>query len=179
MPTEPDSTDRTAASNGATDSTDRIDAADPIRVAFICVRNAGRSQMATAVAERERERRGLTDHIEIVTGGTEPADRVHEEVIEVMTEVGIDLSDRTPRKITIAELRSCDYVATMGCSTLDVGELGPDADVDVRDWALPDPDGEELDRVREIREEIADRVEDLFKEIADGTDASSTDVDAA
>ncbi|WP_245710092.1 arsenate-mycothiol transferase ArsC [Halopenitus malekzadehii] len=138
----------------------------------MCVRNAGRSQMATAVAERERERRGLTDRVEIATGGTQPADHVHEEVVEVMAEVGIDLSNRTPTAITIEELRSCDYVATMGCSTLDVGELGADANVDVRDWALLDPDGEDLDRVREIREEIAGRVEDLFAEIAADDDAA-------
>ncbi|WP_092734529.1 arsenate-mycothiol transferase ArsC [Halopenitus persicus] len=153
----------------------------------MCVRNAGRSQMATAFAERERDRRGLTDRVEIVTGGTRPADRVHEAVVEVMTEVDVDLADRTPREITIAELRSCDYVATMGCSTLDVGELGADADVDVRDWALPDPDGKDLDRVREIREDIAGRVDDLFKELVDTMDAnagdpadpSSPDADAA
>ncbi|WP_280536656.1 low molecular weight phosphatase family protein [Halopenitus sp. POP-27] len=144
----------------------------------MCVRNAGRSQMATAFAERERERRGLTGQVEIVTGGTRPADHVHEEVLEVMTEVGIDLSDRTPTAITIAELRSCDFVATMGCSTLDVGELGADANVDVRDWALLDPDGEDLDRVREIRAEIAGRVEDLFAEITDDLGTTSVDADA-
>ena len=115
------------------------DSADPIRIAFMCVQNAGRSQMSTAFADRERERRGLEDRVEILTGGTHPADHVHDEVIDVMEEVGFDLSDRTPREITLDELRSCDYVATMGCSTLDVGEVGDD--VDIRDWALDDPDG--------------------------------------
>ena len=90
---------------------------DPVRVAFMCVQNAGRSQMSTAFAERERERRGLEDDVEILTGGTHPAEGVHEEVVEVMAEEGFDLSDRTPRTITTAELESCDYVATMGCST--------------------------------------------------------------
>ncbi|QLG28020.1 low molecular weight phosphatase family protein [Halorarum halophilum] len=137
--------------------------ADTIRIAFMCVRNAGRSQMATAFAERERERRGLTGRVELLTGGTAPAEHVHEEVVEVMREEGFDLSDRTPRAITIEELRSCDYVATMGCSTLDVGEVGED--VDVRDWALTDPDGQELEDVREIRDEIEGRVADLFDEI--------------
>ncbi|MFB6297856.1 MAG: low molecular weight phosphatase family protein [Salinirussus sp.] len=135
----------------------------PIRVAFMCVQNAGRSQMSTAFAERERERRGLHDVIEIHTGGTHPAEHVHEEVIEVMREEGFDLSNRTPQEITTKELESCDYVATMGCSTL---ELDTDnSDVDVRDWALEDPDGQDLDRVREIRDEIADRVSALFGEI--------------
>ena len=136
---------------------------DQTRIAFMCVQNAGRSQMSTAFAEREREQRGLTDRSEILTGGTHPADHVHEEVVGVMREAGFDLSDRRPRAISIEELRSCDYVATMGCSTLDVGKVGED--VDVRDWALDDPDGEDLEQVREIRDEIEQRVKDLFDEI--------------
>jgi protein-tyrosine-phosphatase len=147
-------------------STD-TDSTDPIRIAFVCVQNAGRSQMATAFAERERTRRGLEDRVEILTGGTRPADAVHDEVRDVMVDVGIDLSDRTPREISLEELRSCDYVATMGCSTLDVGEVGDG--VDVRDWALDDPDGRPLDRVRDIRDEIERRVVALFDEL-DTTD---------
>jgi len=134
---------------------------EPVRVAFVCVQNAGRSQMSTAFAEREREERGLGDSVGILTGGTHPADHVHEEVVEVMTEEGFDLSDRTPRAITTEELESCDYVATMGCSTLELDATG----VDVRDWALADPDGQDLEGVREIREEIGERVSDLFDEI--------------
>lgn len=111
----------------------------PVRVAFMCVQNAGRSQMSTAFAERERERRNPEDVVEILTGGTHPAEAVHDVVVEVMREEGFDLSERTPREISTDELRSCDYVATMGCSTLDVGEVGKD--VDVRDWTLEDPDG--------------------------------------
>ena len=130
----------------------------------MCVQNAGRSQMSTAFADRERERRGFEDRVEILTGGTHPADHVHDEVIEVMKEVGFDLSDRTPREITLDELRSCDYVATMGCSTLDVGEVGND--VDIRDWALDEPDEQNLDRVREIRDEIEGRVTALFDEFS-------------
>ena len=137
---------------------------DPIRIAFMCVQNAGRSQMSTAFADRERERRGLEDRVEILTGGTHPADHVHNEVIDVMEEVGFDLADRTPQEITLDELRSCDYVATMGCSTLDVREVGDDADI--RDWALNDPDGQDLDRVREIRDEIEGRVTALFDEFS-------------
>jgi protein-tyrosine-phosphatase len=135
---------------------------DPIRIAFICVQNAGRSQMSTAFARRERERRGLEDSVEIVTGGTHPAEHVHEAVVEVMDEVGFDLSDRTPREITPDELRTCDTVATMGCSTLEVGAVGEDTDV--RDWALDDPDGEDLPEVRRIRDDVERRVEALFDE---------------
>ncbi|MFC7140003.1 low molecular weight phosphatase family protein [Halosimplex aquaticum] len=136
---------------------------ESIRVSFVCVQNAGRSQMSTAFAERERERRGLEESVEILTGGTHPADHVHDVVIEVMDEEGFDLSDRTPREITTAELESCDYVMTMGCSTL---ELDADEDdVDVRDWALEDPDRQDLNRVREIRDEVRQRVSALFDEI--------------
>jgi len=143
---------------------DPHDTTDSIRIGFICVRNAGRSQMATAFAERERERRGLDGRVEILTGGTDPAEHVHDVVREVMRDAGFDLADRTPREISLDELRFCDYVATMGCSTLDVGEVG--ADVDVRDWALDDPGGKDPDRVCEIRDEIEERVVALFDELA-------------
>lgn len=136
---------------------------DRIRVALMCVRNAGRSQMATVFAERERDRRGLGDEVAILTGGTAPADHVHEEVITVMEEAGFDLSDRSPQGITTEALESCDYVATMGCSTLDLD--GDDTRVDVRDWALTDPEGEPLVRVRDIRDEVESRVQALFDEI--------------
>ena len=135
----------------------------PVRVAFVCVQNAGRSQMATAFAERERDRRGLEDAVEIRTGGTHPAEDVHDVVVEVMAEEDVDLSERTPRKISTAELESCDYVATMGCSTLEL-DAG-DASLDVRDWALADPDGTDRDRVRDIREDVRDRVRAQFDEI--------------
>ena len=133
----------------------------PVTLGFVCVQNAGRSQMATAFAERERDRRGLEDSVEIITGGTHPADSVHDEVVAVMQDHEIDLSDRVPREVSTTELESCDVVATMGCSTLelDAGEI------DVRDWALTDPDGQDLDQVREIRNDIEQRVTDLFDEV--------------
>jgi arsenate reductase len=137
-----------------------------VRVAFVCVRNAGRSQMATAFAERERERRGL-DEVRLVTGGTRPADAVHDVVREAMREAGLDLSDRTPRAVSTAELEACDLVATMGCSTLDL-----DASVAVRDWALADPGEQPLDRVREIRDEVEERVVALFDEIEQEAEAN-------
>lgn len=130
------------------------------KLGFVCVQNAGRSQMSTAFAEREREQRNLEDSVEILTGGTHPADHVHEEVIEVMGEEGFDLSGQTPREVSTDELESCDIVATMGCSTLEL-----DAEtVEIRDWALDDPDGQEMEQVREIRDNIEQRVVDLFDE---------------
>ena len=133
----------------------------PVTLGFVCVQNAGRSQMATAFAERERDRRGLEDSVEIITGGTHPADSVHDEVVAVMQDHEIDLSDRVPREVSTTELESCDVVATMGCSTLELDAEG----ADVRGWALTDPDGQDLDQVREIRNNIEQRVTDLFDEV--------------
>ncbi|MFC6756367.1 MULTISPECIES: low molecular weight phosphatase family protein [Haloarcula] len=133
---------------------------DSFRVAFVCVQNAGRSQMSTAFAEQEVTERALGDHVEVVTGGTDPADHVHEEVVEIMRELDVDLSERTPRAVSTEELEACDLVVTMGCSTLEL-----DADVEVRDWALSDPDGQDLDAVREIRDDIRERVAAVFDDI--------------
>lgn len=130
-----------------------------MKLGFVCVQNAGRSQMSAAFAEREVDSRGLGD-VEIVTGGTHPAEEVHPEVVEAMQELDIDFSDRKPREVSTAQLETCDVVATMGCSTLSL-----DAETDVRDWALPDPDGESPERVREIREQVRERVEGLFDEL--------------
>ncbi len=144
---------------------------DPVRLGFVCVRNAGRSQMATAFAERERERRGLVDEVDIVTGGTRPADSVHDEVVTAMGEVGIDLSGRVPTAVSTSELESCDVVATMGCSTL---ELDASSGVEVRDWALDDPHGRDPEEVREIRDEVERRVVALFDELPTRTDAPTS-----
>jgi protein-tyrosine-phosphatase len=132
---------------------------------FVCVQNAGRSQMSTAFAERERDERGLSDSVDVLTGGTHPADEVHPEVVEAMRELGIDLSDRTPQEVSTEELNQCDVVVTMGCSTLELN-----ADVEVRDWALDDPHGHPVERVREIRNDIEKRVSALFDEFVGGRD---------
>ncbi|WP_128478524.1 arsenate-mycothiol transferase ArsC [Halorussus pelagicus] len=120
--------------------------------------------MATAFAEQERADRE-TESVEIVTGGTDPADHVHEEVVEVMAERDFDLSDRTPREVTREELHDCDYAITMGCSAEDVCPATWSGEN--RDWGLDDPDGQSLDAVRAIRDEIEGRVADLFDELAD------------
>ena len=135
--------------------------ADPVTLVFMCVRNAGRSQMATAFAERERERRGLTDEVEIVTGGTDPAESVHDVVVEVLAEVDLDVSGRTPRRVSEATLADADFVATMGCSTLDLDG------VTTEDWALTDPGERPIAEVREIRDEIEALVVDVFDRIED------------
>jgi protein-tyrosine-phosphatase len=138
---------------------------EPITVAFVCVQNAGRSQMAAAFAERERDRRGLGERIDVRTGGTDPADHVHEEVATVLSEVDISVADRTPREIDREELRDVDMVLTMGCSA--EGVCPATWRGDARDWDLDDPDGKPVAEVRAIRDDIESRVVTLFDELFD------------
>lgn len=130
-------------------------------LAFVCVRNAGRSQMAAAFAERERAKHGRDD-VTILTGGTEPADSVHDVVIEAMGERGIDIADRTPRTIQPDELADADAVFTMGCAAADVCPAGYGGDHE--DWALEDPGEADLETVREIRDDIERRVSSVFEQ---------------
>jgi len=137
---------------------------DSSTVAFVCVQNAGRSQMATAYAQQEREARDLEDVVEIHSGGTHPADEVHPIVVEAMAEEGIEMADRAPQSISDETLAGCDYVATMGCSTLELA-AGGDSAVDVRDWDLEDPHEKEIEEVRKVRAEVKRRVQALFDEL--------------
>jgi protein-tyrosine-phosphatase len=133
------------------------------KLAFVCVRNAGRSQMATAFAEREAERRDLD--VEVVTGGTDPADEVHGVVADVMEEVDSDIRERSPREVTADDLSESDYVVTMGCSAEDVCPatfVGEN-----RDWDLDDPDGATPEEARRIRDEVRGRVVALLDEVED------------
>lgn len=140
--------------------------APAVRLAFVCVQNAGRSQMATAFAEQEKRDRGLESDINVITGGTRPADHVHDIVVEVMNEEGIDLTEKEPRAITPEELQQTDIVITMGCSASDVCPATWSGDN--RDWDLEDPDGKPPDEVRAIRDEIRRHVRELFDEIEQG-----------
>lgn len=136
---------------------------DPIQLTFICVENAGRSQIAAAFAERECERRGLTDRIVVQSAGTHPADTIYDVILEVMQEVDIDLSDRNPQLIQLEELKTVDYLVRLGC---DIREFNPELyGDDSREWPIADPKDEELQSVREIRDEIEQRVIALFDEI--------------
>ncbi|MEF8827386.1 MAG: low molecular weight phosphatase family protein [Haloarcula sp.] len=137
---------------------------DQIRLDFLCVHNAGRSQIAAAFAERERSERELGDTVEIHSGGTEPADTVHEEVVEAMAEVGIDIADRTPKWVAdLDQLKNSDYLVTMGCS---ITKFNPEQyGVESHDWVLTNPDGQDMETVRDVRDEIEPRVETLFDEI--------------
>ncbi|MFD1600862.1 low molecular weight phosphatase family protein [Halobellus rarus] len=142
---------------------DSPDGSESVRIAFVCVQNAGRSQMAYALARRELERRGLEDRIDLFTGGTRPAAHVHEEVVTAMEAIGLDLSERTPREITFEEIADSDYVVTMGCSAEDVCPAGWAGEN--RDWDLDDPDGRPPAEVAAIRDEIERRVGDLLDEV--------------
>lgn len=125
-------------------------------VIFACVHNAGRSQMAAAWFER------LADpaRARAVSAGTGPGPRVHPEVVEVMREVGIDLSLRQPRLLTDELAASAGWLVTMGC-----GEACPHVPGLRRaDWPLQDPKGQTAERVREIRDEVKRRVEAFVAE---------------
>jgi arsenate reductase len=120
---------------------------------FACVHNAGRSQMAAAFFDQLAD--GTTARA--VSAGTEPGPRVHPEVLEVMREVGIDLSNATPQKLTDKLARSADMLITMGC-----GENCPYVPgVEREDWPLADPKGQDVETVRTIRDEIEARVREL------------------
>jgi protein-tyrosine-phosphatase len=143
---------------------------EPTTVAFVCVQNAGRSQMAAAFAGREVARRGLTDRVRVLTGGTDPADAVHDVVVEAMAEVGFDLGDETPREVTRDEMAAVDVVVTMGCSAASVCPTTWRGDA--RDWALDDPRGRDPETVRSIRDEVEARVRSLLDELeAEGATA--------
>jgi arsenate reductase len=126
---------------------------------FVCLHNAGRSQMSQALFERAAAgRHGAR------SAGTTPADRVHPEVAEAMRELGTDVSDRRPRRLTTEDAEWADVVVTMGC-----GDKCPY--IPGRryvDWDLPDPKGQALDAVRATRVEIAARVEALVAELDRG-----------
>lgn len=149
-----------------------------IRLDFVCVHNAGRSQIAAAFAERERSERDLEDVIEIHSGGTEPGDTVHEEVLKAMGEVGIDISGRSPKWIAdLDDLKDTDYLITMGCfiSEFDPAQYG----VESYEWDLANPDGQDMETVREIRDEIERKIKTLFDEIERVTEKERANADSS
>jgi protein-tyrosine-phosphatase len=125
-------------------------------VLFVCLHNAGRSQMSQALFERAAEGRHTAE-----SAGTEPGEGVHPEVVEVMRKIGIDLSDRIPQRLTREMAERADVVVTMGCG--DQCPYVPGARY--LDWDLPDPKGRPVEEVRRTREEIADRVAALVSEL--------------
>jgi arsenate reductase (thioredoxin) len=124
-------------------------------VLFVCLHNAGRSQMSQALFEQ------ATGRHTAASAGTTPGDRVHPEVVEVMRELDIDLADRTPRRLTAEIAEQADVVVTMGCGD----ECPYVPGKRYVDWDLQDPKGLPADRVRAIRDDIARRVAALADEL--------------
>jgi arsenate reductase len=124
------------------------------RVIFACVHNAGRSQMAAALFSAMAD----PARVEAVSAGTKPADRVHPGVVEVMREIGIDISDKRPQRLTESLARDASLLITMGCG--DECPYVPGLQRD--DWPLPDPGNRLVAEVRQIRDEIRDRVATLI-----------------
>ena len=127
-----------------------------MRVLFVCLHNAGRSQMSEALFSRAAAGRH-----EARSAGTEPAQQLHPEVVEAMREIGIDLSERTPQLLERSDAEWADLVVTMGC-----GDSCPYIPGKrYLDWDLEDPAGQGVEEVRPIRDEIRARVQALLVEL--------------
>lgn len=125
-------------------------------VMFVCVHNAGRSQMAAGYLKQLGG-----DDVEVRSSGTAPAESVNPAVVEVMLEEGIDISQNKPKLLTVDDVRASDYVITMGCG--DTCPIFPGKKY--LDWPLQDPAGQGPDAVRPIRDEIKGLVKGLLAEI--------------
>jgi arsenate reductase len=130
--------------------------ADKPSVLFVCVHNAGRSQMAAALLAHL-----AGDRIEVRSAGTEPADQINPVAIAAMAELGIDITTATPKILTSDAVQTSDVVITMGCG--DACPYFPG--VSYRDWTLLDPADQPLATVRAVRDDIADRVQALITEL--------------
>jgi len=125
-------------------------------VLFVCVHNAGRSQMASALTTLRSAGR-----IQVRSGGSEPADRLNPAVIQAMEELGLDLTGERPKPLTDQLVRSADVVVTMGCG--DACPIYPGKRYE--EWPLEDPAGKSLEAVRQIRDEIDERVQRMVREL--------------
>ncbi len=126
------------------------------RVLFVCLHNAGRSQMSQALFNR-----AAGDRHEARSAGSTPADRVHPEVVDVMDELGIDLRSETPKPLTRELAEWADVVVTMGCG--DACPIFPGKRYE--DWELTDPFGKSVEEVRPIRDDIGRRVSQLLERL--------------
>ena len=127
-----------------------------ITVLFACVHNAGRSQIAAALFNRHAD----PTKARAISAGTQPAERVHPEVVTLMREDGIDLSEQRPQKLTAEFAAQAQWLITMGCG--DACPVVPGAQRD--DWPLADPKGQTMDAVRDIADEVDRRVLALVSE---------------
>jgi arsenate reductase len=125
-------------------------------VLFVCVHNAGRSQMAAGYLASLGEGR-----IEVLSAGSEPKDSINPTAVEAMAEEGIDIADNVPKVLTVEAVEESDVVITMGCG--DACPIFPGKRYE--DWALEDPAGKDIETVRRVRNDIRVRVETLLTEI--------------
>jgi len=125
-------------------------------VLFVCVHNAGRSQMAAGYLQHL-----AGDRIEVLSAGSQPADQINPAAVAAMAEEGVDISAETPNVLTDSAVREADVVITMGCG--DECPFFPGKRYE--DWELDDPAGQGIDAVRPIRDEIRERVEALIHEL--------------
>jgi arsenate reductase len=125
-------------------------------VLFVCVHNAGRSQMAAGLVKLRSEGR-----IHVRSAGSDPGERINPAVIEAMAELGVDMSEEFPKPLTDEVVRAADAVVTMGCG--DACPIYPGKKYE--DWALDDPEGQSLETVRRIRDELDGRVRALIAEL--------------
>ncbi len=132
---------------------------DKPTVLFVCVHNAGRSQMAAGWLEHL-----AGDHVEILSAGSEPADQINPVAIEAMREVGIDITSARPKVLTTEAVQASDAVITMGCG--DACPFYPGKRYE--DWKLDDPAGQGIEAVRTIRDDIEGRVRALLADLLPG-----------
>jgi arsenate reductase (thioredoxin) len=125
-------------------------------VLFVCVQNAGRSQMAAGLVKLRSDGR-----VHVRSAGSAPGEEINPAVVEAMTELGVDMSEEFPKPLTDEVVRAADAVITMGCG--DACPIYPGKRYE--DWELEDPDGKDLDTVRRIRDEIDGRVQKLIAEL--------------
>jgi arsenate reductase len=132
-------------------------------VLFVCIHNAGRSQMAAGFL------RALGgDAVEVRSAGSDPGPQINPAAVDAMAEVGIDISDQSPKLLTHQAVEASDVVITMGCG--DACPIFPG--ISYRNWELDDPAGQGIDAVRPIRDEIKTRVQALIAELLPGPSAS-------
>lgn len=128
------------------------------KVLFVCIHNAGRSQMAAALLEHHSMGR-----VRVRSAGSAPGDKINPMTVEALAEWGIDIEDRSPTFLTTRDVKASDVVVTMGCG--DACPVFPGKRY--LDWELPDPAGKDLNMVRSVRNEIDRRVRALLSEILD------------
>lgn len=126
-------------------------------VLFVCVHNAGRSQMAAGYL-----RELAAGRVDVLSAGSEPKDQINPVAIEAMAEEGIDIAGNTPKILTVDAVKESDVVITMGCG--DACPIFPGKRYE--DWELEDPAGKDIETVRRVRDDIRGRVEALLAEIA-------------